>query len=136
MGEQKGKALKQIAIRRSARLDAYWSEHAEERAMLESKKAAAETIVSSLKTELESIPELIPATELRRKIEALSLQKKGLGLFKGSEKKAIQAQIDSFKMECDALEKILYEKQNSIQAKLDAQKTIIDEVDEELTKDR
>lgn len=79
----------------------YWEEHPEEKAKLdaemkecEDSKAAIEEEIRKLDEEFENIPEKLQAAENRKKIEELKNQKAGLGLFKGKEKEALQAQID------------------------------------------
>ena len=61
---------------------------------------------------------------------------KGFGLFKGKEKKALQAQIDDIKKSLAPIEKALSEKKSALQAKIDEQAAIIAEVNAEFAKDR
>ena len=79
----------------------YWSEHPEEKAQLDNEKkgyedelAVKDAELKKINEDIENIPERVESKENLSKIEALKNEKAGLGLFKGKEKEAIQAQID------------------------------------------
>ena len=73
---------------------------------------------------------------MQDKIDGLTKQMNSLGVFKGKEKKALQAQIDAIKADLGPIESVVAEKTNAIQAQIDEQAKIIEGVDAELSKDR
>ena len=118
------------------RREAYWSEHPEIKAELESKKKKAEIKKEELVQTLEQIPELLQMQEYDTNISSLEKQLNSLGLFKGKEKKALQAQIEILKSERAPIEAVATEKKNAIQSEIDNQVRIIADVEAELNKER
>lgn len=101
------KAEKERIAREAAqkRLDAYWLEHAEEKAALETElgnlksqieaiNAALNNQLAALKEEIAAIPGKSEISTLDGRIIKLTAERNSLGIFKGKEKKAIQEQID------------------------------------------
>lgn len=149
--------------------DAYWNENAEKRKQLESECATLETQLKQLheqvypydsevkewkkKRETET-PAVEEKKNLKEQISALNQQKGSLSLFKGKEKKALQAQIDelnsrlptineSIKNEknelnnlCDGKIKELEGAAKPLKDKIDAIEKRIKEIKKELTMDR
>jgi len=92
-----------------ARSEAYWAEHAEEKQQLESERDTLQTQLKQLREQTSPYDKEIaawkkkreaetPAKEEKKKLEEqisdLRTEKNNLGIFKGKEKKALQAQID------------------------------------------
>ena len=69
-------------------------------------------------------------------IDNLTTQMNSLGMFKGKEKKALQAQIDAVKADLGPVESVVAENKKAIQAQIDEQTRIIEGVDAEMSKDR
>ena len=97
--------------------DDYWNSHSSE-------KDSLETEMASLRQEIESIPKSdeykslkSQVADLDNKIDELTKKKKGLGLFAGKEKKAVQSQIDEAEKEKAPYLKKLKELDESLEAK-------------------
>lgn len=71
--------------------------------------------------------------QLRKQIEALTEQKKNLGIFDRKEKKALQEQIDTIKGEVNHM---LEKEKAVIEDKIALLKKKVDEIDKELSMDR
>lgn len=83
------------------KVNKYWNEHPEEKAQLDNEKKGLEDELTVKNEELKkinedinNIPEKLKSKENLQKVEELKKEKAGLGLFKGKEKDALQAQID------------------------------------------
>ena len=123
------------AIRQKT-IDAYWAEHKDEKVALDSEKAALQSQVADMNKQMESFPEVVAVADIENQIAAKSKEKDGLGLFKGKEKKALQAQIDDLNGKLSDAKKakdVAVAPINESMAKLQAR---ISEIDTELTKDR
>ena len=121
---------------RKKTIDAYWTEHKDEKDALDSEKAALQSQVADMNKLMESFPEVVAVADIENQIAAKSKEKDGLGLFKGREKKALQAQIDDLNGKLSDAKKakdIAVAPINESMAKLQAR---ISEIDTELTKDR
>ena len=121
---------------RKKTIDAYWTEHKDEKDALDSEKAALQSQVADMNKQMESFPEVVAVADIENQIAAKSKEKDGLGLFKGKEKKALQAQIDDLNGKLSDAKKakdIAVAPINESMAKLQAR---ISEIDTELTKDR
>ncbi len=86
------------------KVEAYWAEHAEEKADLEQEKASLNQLVKEAEAQFQAIPEHAVAKELTSKINALNAEQKGLGLFKSKERKALQEQIDALSTELSSVQ--------------------------------
>ncbi len=93
---------KAIAQKKQAAKEAYWKEHADEKASLEREKAQLDAECAPVRQQIAALQSAVD--ELNAGITALEQQKKGLGLFKGKEKAAIQEQIDALKAKAGAAE--------------------------------
>lgn len=154
------------------RFDAYWAEHTEEKQQLESELSRLQTEVKDHKAQLTpleheiedinsaykldcyEVPAKIEQQSVIREIAKLRSELRNLGLFKGKEKKVIQAQIDeldsrlpeikkSIDLEIGELRKELNEKINALEnkakplkAKIFSAEKRISEIKAELTKNR
>ncbi len=94
--ERKILALKQRAIKE------YWEKHADEKEQFESELKELNTqkdnyikILNELEARTENVPAFSQLVEVQKNIARLEAEKSSLGIFKGKEKKAIQAQIDA-----------------------------------------
>ena len=148
---------------------AYWAEHAEEKRQLESELENLQTVLKELETQLAPFEKEIEALKDRREGKVPSEKEKDtvlaeisrirqeqgkLGLFKGKEKKALQAQIDELngrlstinesieserkeqQKECNAKIREVEERAKPIRAKIVATQKRINEIKAELTKNR
>lgn len=84
------------------RKEDYWDAHKEEKEALEKEKQTLEQERNGLKTqkdaldkEREEVPTSKAVKDIQTRIDALSKEKNGLGLFKSKEKKELQAQIEA-----------------------------------------
>lgn len=158
--ENKIKEEKKRIAREEAqkRFDAYWEEHAAEKVSLEVEQKDLNSQISALNTslnnqvstlneEIAAIPGKSEIDNIEERIKKLSDDKSALGIFKGKEKKAIQAQIDQAYAEkkrvedrMDAAKKEIESKIASVKA--DFQKKIsplqnrVNTISNELTKAR
>ena len=105
-------------VERQKRIDAYWAEHNEEKQELESELRALQVRLRQLKEQAAPYEQEIaawekkresetPAQEEKKKLEEqisnLKTEKNNLGIFKGKEKKALQAQIDELSSRLPAI---------------------------------
>lgn len=154
---------------RKVRFQAYWSEHAEEKRQLESERDTLQTQLKQLQEQYAPYESEIeqwkdkrqsdtPAQEekktLTKQISLLINEQSSLGLFKGKEKKALQAQIDELSdrlpaidesIEAEEKEQIklcndkiseLEQQSSPIKDKIAAVQKRINEIKTELTKNR
>lgn len=73
----------------------YWQEHASEKAALDQEKAALEAQTAELQQTAEQNPDRLEMIRINGTIGELERQLRGLGFFKGKEKRALQEQIDA-----------------------------------------
>ncbi|MBP1532736.1 MAG: hypothetical protein IK999_01215 [Ruminococcus sp.] len=153
-----------------AKNEAYWSEHAEEKQQLESELENLQTGLKELETQLAPFEKEIEALKDRQRegevpsekekdtvlaeISRIRQEQGKLGLFKGKEKKALQAQIDELtgrlstinesieserkeqQKECNAKIREVEERAKPIKDKITTAQKRINEIKAELTKDR
>ena len=132
------------------RRDEYWAEHIEEKKKLEEEKNKLEFEKQSLQNQISSLieeKESVPAKEdlknIQDRISSLIEQKKGLGLFKGKEKRAVQERIDTAMREADERKEVVKTQQENVEKRISPLRTAlhnaterIKEIDHELSKDR
>lgn len=111
------------------RFEKYWSEHAEEKADLEQEKASLNQLVKEAKAQFEAIPEHATAKELTSKINALNAERKGLGLFKSKERKALQEQIDALSTELSSVQERIRKAKDETVRKTDSWQIRIQKID-------
>ena len=161
--------LEKKAQEQKQRNETYWSEHAEEKQQLESELENLQTGLKELETQLAPFEKEIEALKDRREGEVPSEKEKDtvlaeisrirqeqgkLGLFKGKEKKALQAQIDELngrlstinesieserkeqQKECNEKIREVEERAKPIRDKIVATQKRINEIKAELTKNR
>ncbi len=121
---------------RKAVLEAYWSEHAEEKAALDSEKSSLESQTTELNDQIQALPEVITVKEIKSQIESKTKEKDSLGLFKGKEKKALQAEIDALEKRLTAAQEAQAEAAKPLNESIEKLRERIAEIDHELTKDR
>lgn len=80
---------------RKRRFDEYWSEHVEQKKLLEIENSELGTQIAAFNDDINRIPGNEEIKNIEKRIEALSSEKASLGLFKGKEKQAIQNKIDT-----------------------------------------
>lgn len=147
----------------------YWDAHAEERAKLEVQKNELEAKIQPINKELNELEQQLKKAQeegkipvaaiaekktLNKQIDSLIEQKNALGLFKGKEKKALQAQIDELNAQLPIVNQRIKDQEKEREEKI-ADKTApisakistlskqkreinseLDKVNKELTKDR
>lgn len=135
---------------REQRIKDYWDSHKEERDALESEKKSlnsqkAQYIdeISQLQQQKNGVDALVRLIQVQKTIEQLTAEKKSLGLFKLKEKKAIQEKIDAqvinknnLKGQVAAQQQEIEQKIIPIRAKLNEAIDRLNEIDDELTKNR
>ena len=67
------------AIRKKG-IEAYWAEHADEKAALDSEKASLESQISDVNKQIAALPEVVAVTEIENQIAAKTKEKDSLGL--------------------------------------------------------
>lgn len=140
------------------RREEYWKAHSKEKANLETERESLKTQINSfidslnehiteLNKEIERISGKTEIANLDERIQKLENDKKGLGLFKGKEKKALQEQIDQLTSEKTAIRSRMDAAKKELEAKIakakaDVQKKVapmqsrITAINNELTKAR
>lgn len=161
--EDKVKTAKKIVLERkekeqTERNSKYWADHAEEKASLESEQENLNSQISALKEslndqvyalnkEISNLPGKAEIDNIEERITALYAEMASLGVFKGKEKKAIQARIDQAKVEKKGVQDRMDAERSAIKSKIssikdDFEKKIsplqnrLSEVNTELTKAR
>lgn len=125
------KAEKERIAREEAqkRFDAYWAEHAEEKANYEAELSNLNTQISTLKkamndevavlnSEVASIPGKQEIVNIEERISNWSKEKSSLGLFKVKEKKALQEKINQANSEKNAIQLRMDNAKKEIEAKI------------------
>lgn len=134
--EQREKALRE----QKERNEAYWAEHATEKAELEDEKEKLKVQLSSMKAEYDEImekrgpgidelrklrnqkiPEELECDKKRELIGDLERQKSACGIFKGKEKKEIQAKIDSEETKLSDMRKAAQDAKEKYQEEINKQ---------------
>ena len=130
--------------------EAYWVEHAEEKAALEQEKAELTEKgkelsgqVNTLREKKMEVPSNKKIQELRDRIRELKNQQDSLGLFKGREKKELQHRIDQLEQESRSLGTAAAEEQKPFEEEIQGLekqnrelRARIREIDEEFSKKR
>lgn len=124
------------AQEKAAGIAKYWAEHQEEKAALEREKGELTGQAEQLRKEKEQIPQRAEAARIQGEIDEKKDRQKSLGLFKGSEKKALQAVIDQLSGQLSDCQAQLAEREKELDGKLSALQARGDEIDSELTRDR
>ena len=120
---------------RQRKINAYWAEHADEKARIDAEladlnKKVEEIIerikqqVAEVRKEIDAIPGKEDLDRCDTTIQALSQEKEKLGIFKMKEKKALQEKIDQANAE-----------KATIQAKMDAEKAKLEKKIDEMKKE-
>lgn len=118
------------------KLEAYWESHADEKASLENEKSSLESQISDVNGQIAVLPEKVALDDIESQITTKIKEKDGLGLFKGREKKAIQAQIDELAHRVTDAKTAFENAVAPYNESIDKIKARISEIETELTKDR
>jgi hypothetical protein len=132
---KKMQLAKEEAIKRS---DEYWSDHPEEKAQLESEKIELTEQVKEGEKEKDIVmsPFIIENEKIIARIAKLHNEQKNLGLFKGNEKKALQAQMANAQNDLDLNTSKKKEAIKIIEVNIENLKKRLSKIDDELTKAR
>lgn len=132
------KAEKERIAREEAqkRFDAYWAEHAEEKASLETEQKDLSSKIAAFNKEIEAIPGKAEIDNVDERIKKLTEEKSALGLFKGKEKKALQEQIDQANTEKKGIQDRMDAAKKEIEAKISPLQNRVNTISNELTKAR
>ena len=129
--EEKSAALdKEIEQKQAEEAKKYWDAHPEEKAKLEQEKNTLIEECTPLRQHIAQLSQEV--TQKKEEIEALKNQKKSLGLFKGKEKAALQAQIDALEETLAQMEQKKEEEANQINAQLAPKEKRIQKINETL----
>jgi len=130
------KIRKQEAQDKADRITKYWEEHADEKLALEAEDVTLKNQVEQIYSEAENVPGKEEIETLRNQRTKLQEELYSLGMFKGKQKKELQAKID-------ALNNKIYERENERRKQQEEIKKAIyplnkrrREIDTELKKDR
>lgn len=124
------------ANERKARIEKYWGEHKSEWNMLTAKKESLQSNLDGLTDTLEKIPIRHGVDELMGEIEKKKLAKKNTGIFNLKEKKKLQEQIDALESVLQKKQEECREESESISKKIDEVMLLLEDVENELSKDR
>ena len=127
---------KELEETRKRTISEYWEAHAEEKASLDSEKAELEAKVSELTGQIAALPEKTTLDDIESQIASKTKERDDLGLFKGKEKKAIQAQIDELSHRVTDAKKAFENATVPYNESIEKLKARISEIETELTKDR
>ena len=136
----KVKKAKEVSVKqaneRKARIEKYWGEHKSEWNMLTAKKESLQSNLDGLTDTLEKIPIRHGVDELMGEIEKKKLAKKNTGIFNLKEKKKLQEQIDALESVLQKKQEECREESESISKKVDEVMLLLEDVENELSKDR
>lgn len=124
------------ANERKARIEKYWGEHKSEWNMLTAKKESLQSNLDGLTDTLEKIPIRHGVDELMGENEKKKLAKKNTGIFNLKEKKKLQEQIDALESVLQKKQEECREESESISKKVDEVMLLLEDVENELSKDR
>ena len=127
---------KELEALRKKAIESYWNEHADEKAALDSEKASLEAQVSEVTEQIAALPEKKALDDIESQIASKTKERDGLGLFKGKEKKAIQAQIDELAHRVTDAKNAFENAAVPYNESIEKLKARISEIETELTKDR
>lgn len=114
----------------------YWEEHSVERATLSSEQDSLSTRMQQISSEIGSLPIISEIKQQQAKIDELGKRLSGLGLFKGKEKKALQAQIESEKNRLHEFESRKKQEEEPLLSEMSNLQNRISEITSEFTKSR
>ncbi len=117
-------------------IEKYWEDHKEEKAQLENERSSLSDQINSLNKNIDNLPEVSTVKRIEEQIASLQKEKESLGLFKGKEKKSLQAQIDNLTPSLSSAKNARDKAVAPIQAEITKMQNRIKEIDTELTKDR
>ena len=118
------------------RFDAYWAEHAEEKASLEAEQKDLNSKIAAFNKEIEAIPGKAEIDNIDEHIKKLTEEKFELGLFKSKKKKALQEQIDQANTEKKRIQDRMDAAKKEIEAKISPLQDRVNTISNELTKAR
>ena len=118
------------------RFDAYWAEHAEEKASLEAEQKDLNSKIAAFNKEIEAIPGKAEIDNIDEHIKKLTEEKSELGLFKSKKKKALQEQIDQANTEKKRIQDRMDAAKKEIEAKISPLQDRVNTISNELTKAR
>ena len=104
--------------------------------MLTAKKESLQSNLDGLTDTLEKIPIRHGVDELMGEIEKKKLAKKNTGIFNLKEKKKLQEQIDALESVLQKKQEECREESESISKKVDEVMLLLEDVENELSKDR
>ncbi len=119
---------------RLEQINRYWLEHQSEKKQLDDEKNSLQAEISNLKKTVDTLPEVITINEAEAKIEVLMHKLKTIGVLQFIEKKSLQKQIN------DLTETLISAKSKRdvlpVWQEFSKLSTRMEEIDEELTRDR
>jgi len=118
------------------RFDEYWRSHAHEKLALESEKNSLNSEISNLQNEINEIQDTSQRDTIEERLKSFFSDMSSLGLFRSKEKKAIQEQIDILGAELKAVSTKIDEQKAKINKRIEPLQKRIDEINNELTKER
>ncbi len=126
----RGEAEKQMAIAQ------YWRVHADEKTALEREKAEHEARLAVLRGTLAENADKAAMDRIDAQIGKLERQMASLGLFKGREKRELQAQIDALRADRKKSEESWEQAKTRNEGEQELLRARIAEIDAEFTRDR
>lgn len=121
----------QIARKATEKLNhyLYWKNHGAEKAALEEERDGLYEKIEELEEEQETCPEAKALAKTQNLIESTTLRMNSLGLFKGKEKKQLQANIDELRAKLPDLRTSSAEAVSRLEAEANKLRERIDEID-------
>ena len=117
-------------------IDDYWEAHPEEKSRLEAEKLDATNKRDELWKEMGRISGYQEISKYNEQINSLQVKMESLGIFKGKEKKQLQAEIDALREKKNAIRTKIDDATSDLQKEIDKVDAIIDRIEQELSRGR
>lgn len=114
----------------------YWDKHVSEREALETEKKSLSSQIATLNSDIDKITSNAEKTYLENQVNRLIAEKDALGVFKGKEKRVIQAQIDDNLSNINKITTKIRADVDMIKRKISPLQSRLNAINEELTKAR
>ena len=116
--------------------EAYWAEHAEEKAGLEEEKKILTEAINGRRQAMKDLPISVELAKTEKQIGDLEEEQKALGLFKVKEKKALQEQIDVLEKTRESQKSEENEAKQKILSEMEKDQKRVKAIDKEFTMPR
>lgn len=116
--------------------DAYWEEHASEKALLNSQKVSAEEAITNLRNKMTNIPEINEIEKLHTEINILKKELQSISFFKSKDRNKIKSIIEEKQSQLSVLYISLDKQKSELTSKISEQEKIINRINREFAKEK